>query len=75
MITTWRQTKEMWTRVIRRLLMAVQTKDHSGVNQGITSGIDEKLVSFWAYSEDRGPTKYTERLDMGCMRNDSIQGF
>lgn len=54
---------------------AIQTTDHSGVNQGISSGISEKLQSFWTYFEDRDPTRYNEKLDVGCMRNDFVQGF
>ena len=42
-------------------------------SQRISSGIDEKLQSFWLYCEDRDPTRKT-----GCgiyRRNDSSTGF
>lgn len=45
------------------------------VNQGISNGLDKKLKSFLIYYEDRDPTRYTERLDISCIKNDFIQEF
>lgn len=47
--------------------VVVQTKDHSAVNQGISRGLDETLENFLLCSEDRHPTRFPERLDVGCM--------
>lgn len=71
------QTKGMWTREVEGWggYLLVQTNDHSGVNQHINSGTDEKLESFLIYSEDRDPTRFTERLNAGCVRNYASQGF
>lgn len=42
-----------------------------------TSVLIVELMRNWqvSYFEDRRPTKYAERLDVGCMRNDSIGSF
>lgn len=38
-------------------LVVVQTKDHHGVSQGISSGLVETFENFLLYSEDRRPNK------------------